>query len=82
MLNNKFEHKSTLVISLKLDDTNYDPAADSDLVRKQKLAGYLKGIIYLLNELTGEIYGKDQLGTVEFLLKAVFEEGRATPLKT
>ena len=69
MLNNKFEHKSTLVISLKLDDTNYDPAADSDLVRKQKLAGYLKAIIYLLNELTGEIYGKDQLGTVEFLLK-------------
>ena len=69
MLNNKFEHKSTLVISLKLDDTNYDPAADSDLVRKQKLTGYLKAIIYLLNELTGEIYGKDQLGTVEFLLK-------------
>ena len=69
MLNNKFEHKSTLVISLKLDDTNYDPAADSDLVRKQKLSGYLKAIIYLLNELTGEIYGKDQLGTVEFLLK-------------
>ena len=69
MLNNKFEHKSTLVISLKLDDTNYDPEADSDLVRKQKLAGYLKAIIYLLNELTGEIYGKDQLGTVEFLLK-------------
>ena len=69
MLNNKFEHKSTLVISLKLDDTNYDPDADSDLVRKQKLSGYLKAIIYLLNELTGEIYGKDQLGNVEFLLK-------------
>lgn len=69
MLNIKFEHKSTLVISLKLDDTNYDPEADSDLVRKQKLSGYLKAIIYLLNELTGEIYGKDQLGTVEFLLK-------------
>jgi len=41
MLKNKFEHKSTLVISLKLDDTNYDPAADSDLVRKQKLQNYI-----------------------------------------
>jgi hypothetical protein len=69
MLKIKFEHKATLVVSLKLDDTNYDPEADSDLSRKQKLTGYLKAIIYMLNELPGEIYGKDQLGNIEFILK-------------
>ena len=70
MLKNKFEHKSTLVISLRLDDSISDPEVNSEcLIRKQKLVGYVKAIVYLLNELTGEIYGKDQLGNIEFLLK-------------
>jgi len=70
MLNNKFEHKSTIIISLRLDDPISDPEQNSEcLIRKQKLVGYLKAIIYLLNELTDEVYGKDQLGHIEFLLK-------------